>query len=69
MTPIDVGLSFATSSAADSGHTGAFYVTGGGEGGLVSSLLPKVPPNQAWVVWLVVGAVAGLGVFLYFRRK
>jgi LPXTG-motif cell wall-anchored protein len=70
MTPIDVGLSFAQSSAADSGHINApLTVTGGGGGGSLSDLLlPKTATTQTWIVYAFLAIVAGFAL-LYLVAK
>ena len=67
----DIGASASTSSAAQSGSstTGDINITGGGSGGVLSSLLPKVTPNNAWIVWAIVGTVVVLGRALWFRSR
>ncbi len=54
MTPIDLNLAASQSSAADSGHTGAFTVnTGGGK--------------TSQTVWIVLGAVAVIGLVVWAK--
>jgi hypothetical protein len=71
MGGFDIGASASTSSAAQSGNaqsgTGGFNVTFG-SGGL-SGLLPATPAGQAWLVYLVLGAVAITGLFLFFKFR
>lgn len=66
----DIGVSASTSSGAQSGiaQTGDFVVTGGGGGGL-SSLLPKLPTDKAWIVYVVFGVVAVIVVALFFKFR
>lgn len=70
MTPIDVGISLAQSSAADSGHIYApLTVTGGGGGGSLSDLLlPKTATTQTWLVYAFLAVVAGFAL-LYLISK
>lgn len=67
----DIGLSASQSSGAQTGTalTGDFTVTGGGGGGLVDSLFPKLPTTQAWIVYVVVGVVVLIGLTLWLKRK
>lgn len=65
----DIGASTSASSGAQSGQTGDINITGGGSGGALSSLLPKVTPNNAWIVWAVVGTVTVIGLALWFRSR
>jgi len=65
----DIGASASTSSGAQSGatSTGDLIVTGGGSGSL-SSMFPKVPTTQAWIVY-VAAAIVGLVALYFFARK
>jgi hypothetical protein len=51
MAPISVGVSASSSSAAESGETGAFSVTGGGKSNVM--------------LWVVLGLVAIAALFFW----
>ena len=67
----DIGASASTSSGAQAGNAqsggGQFNVTFSSGGGL-SGLLPKTLPGQSWIVWVVAGAVAIVGLALWLRK-
>ena len=71
MMPMDIGISGSTS--ASSGNQvklgdGDWVVTGGGGGGL-GSILPNVPADKAWLVWVIVAVTVLAGLFLWRRKR
>ncbi len=70
MTPIDVGLSMSSSSAAKAGDIGAPTIYGGGSsGGLLGAVTGS--GTKPWYVYAIIGtlAVLGLVVFLKLRHR
>lgn len=66
----DIGLSSSLALSSQSGAaqsgTGDFSPTFGGRGAL-ASILPTASGSQAWIVWLIAGAVALGGIYLWRR--
>jgi LPXTG-motif cell wall-anchored protein len=74
MTPLDIGISTSTSSAARAGDIFGPTIGAGGSvgsgGGLLGALTGST--NQPWYVYLIVGGVVILGLVVLlklWRRK
>lgn len=68
----DIGASASTAISSQSGAaqsgTGDFNVTIGAKGGGLAGLLPTVPGNQAWIVWLLVAAGILTAVWIWKKK-